>query len=331
ILHQIQQSAVTANRNLNLTKAQIASKERERRILQLTIKEVSSLESDVNVYRGVGKMFLHIPKPEMEKDLKKQEKDLSDDLDSLAKKMERDLQSKYLEKEFNEAQGQLRDIVIPRLHTSLVEELPSYIGHHNPLSHTHYSVESRIEYRLSTIQHTINKRSKGWRMERDSAIRIGGKAAALDPITRRILEMLASAPKRSFSMYPQRRTRQTPQFSKGPMDKMSVRVMIGGSHTPLSEQETPILVRTWIGWSPANRKQTFRIADLFARANQRTDQDLTFDLSDSLVPRANQSMRLIGERGRQSPNNEFGFIAYTLWGVIKDIEDTAYGGHCDFI
>jgi prefoldin subunit 1 len=55
-LHQIQQSAVTANRNLNLTKAQIASKERERRILQLTIKEVSSLEQDVNVYRGVGKM-----------------------------------------------------------------------------------------------------------------------------------------------------------------------------------------------------------------------------------------------------------------------------------
>ncbi|PVF97705.1 Prefoldin beta-like protein [Serendipita vermifera] len=104
ILHQIQQSAVTANRNLNLTKAQIASKERERRILQLTIKEVSSLEPDVNLYRGVGKMFLHVPKPEMEKDLKKQEKDLSDDLDSLAKK------SKYLEKEFNEAQGQLRDI-----------------------------------------------------------------------------------------------------------------------------------------------------------------------------------------------------------------------------
>jgi hypothetical protein len=47
---------VNANRNLNLTKAQIASKERERRILQLTIKEVDALKPDVNVYRGIGKM-----------------------------------------------------------------------------------------------------------------------------------------------------------------------------------------------------------------------------------------------------------------------------------
>ena len=31
-------------------------KERERRILQLTIAEITSLEEDVNVYRGVGKM-----------------------------------------------------------------------------------------------------------------------------------------------------------------------------------------------------------------------------------------------------------------------------------
>jgi hypothetical protein len=49
---------VNANRNLNLTKAQIASKERERRILQLTIKEVDALKPDVNVYRGVGKMYV---------------------------------------------------------------------------------------------------------------------------------------------------------------------------------------------------------------------------------------------------------------------------------
>lgn len=58
ILLQIQQSAVTASRNLNATKAQIAGKERERRIIQLTAKEISDLGSDVNVYKGVGKGFV---------------------------------------------------------------------------------------------------------------------------------------------------------------------------------------------------------------------------------------------------------------------------------
>jgi prefoldin subunit 1 len=57
ILLQIQQSAVTANRNLNATKAQIAGKERERRIVQLTATEISDLASDANVYQGVGKAF----------------------------------------------------------------------------------------------------------------------------------------------------------------------------------------------------------------------------------------------------------------------------------
>lgn len=57
ILLQIQQSAVTANRNLNVTKSQIAGKERERRIVQLTVKEISDMGSDVNVYKGVGKAF----------------------------------------------------------------------------------------------------------------------------------------------------------------------------------------------------------------------------------------------------------------------------------
>ena len=41
----------------------------------------------------------------MESELKAQEKELGDDLNNLAKK------SKFLEKQFNDASGQLRDIV----------------------------------------------------------------------------------------------------------------------------------------------------------------------------------------------------------------------------
>ena len=56
ILVQIQTTAANAHKNLGATKQQIAVKERERRILQLTIEEITGLESDVNLYKGVGKM-----------------------------------------------------------------------------------------------------------------------------------------------------------------------------------------------------------------------------------------------------------------------------------
>ncbi|OBZ78637.1 putative prefoldin subunit 1 [Grifola frondosa] len=90
ILVQIQQTVVQSQRALNISRQQVAAKERERRILQLTIEEISSLQSDVNLYKGVGKMFMM--------------KDLTDDINNLNKK------AKYLEKQFNDAQGQLRDI-----------------------------------------------------------------------------------------------------------------------------------------------------------------------------------------------------------------------------
>lgn len=57
ILQQIQQTAINSQRALSTTKATQASKERERRILQLTIDEISTLENDVNLYKGVGKMY----------------------------------------------------------------------------------------------------------------------------------------------------------------------------------------------------------------------------------------------------------------------------------
>ncbi|KAI0375498.1 Prefoldin [Pilatotrama ljubarskyi] len=104
ILVQIQQTAVQSQRALNVSRQQIAAKERERRILQLTIEEITSLQEDVNLYKGVGKMFMQVPRPAMERDLKAEEKELTEDIKNLEKK------SKYLEKQFNDAQAQLRDI-----------------------------------------------------------------------------------------------------------------------------------------------------------------------------------------------------------------------------
>lgn len=56
ILIQIQQTAVQSQRALNVCRQQITAKERERRILQLTIEEIKPLGRDVNLYKGVGKM-----------------------------------------------------------------------------------------------------------------------------------------------------------------------------------------------------------------------------------------------------------------------------------
>lgn len=104
ILLQIQQTAVNSQRAYTFAQQQMAAKQRERRIVQLTIDEISQLDDDVKMYKGVGKMFLMSPRKDMESELKAQEKELGDDLTSLTKK------SKFLEKQFNEAQGQLRDI-----------------------------------------------------------------------------------------------------------------------------------------------------------------------------------------------------------------------------
>ncbi|KAF8203884.1 Prefoldin [Pholiota molesta] len=104
ILVQIQQTAIQSQRALNVSVQQASAKERERRILQLTIDEITQMKGNVNLYKGVGKMFMNVPRGLMEDELKAQEKELSDDITSLNKK------SKYLEKQFNDAQSQLRDI-----------------------------------------------------------------------------------------------------------------------------------------------------------------------------------------------------------------------------
>jgi prefoldin subunit 1 len=106
ILDQIQTTAVQSQRALSVTRQQTTAKERERRILQLTIDEIDHMESDVNLYKGVGKMFvdhcaavsylpgssleyrfLMVPRTTMEQELKGQEKELTDDINNMNKKV----------------------------------------------------------------------------------------------------------------------------------------------------------------------------------------------------------------------------------------------------
>lgn len=57
ILQQIQTQAVTAQRQHSLVRAQIQSKEKERKILDLTVRELATVpKGDTRMFRGVGKM-----------------------------------------------------------------------------------------------------------------------------------------------------------------------------------------------------------------------------------------------------------------------------------
>jgi prefoldin subunit 1 len=58
ILIQIQQTGVQSQRALNVSLQQTSVKDRERRILQLTIDEIAQMKGDVNLYKGVGKMYV---------------------------------------------------------------------------------------------------------------------------------------------------------------------------------------------------------------------------------------------------------------------------------
>ncbi|KAK1923387.1 Prefoldin [Papiliotrema laurentii] len=104
ILNQIQTQAVTSQRSLQVVRAQIASKEKERKILQLTMRELSTVPQDGRMYRGVGKMFVQQPREEIDSTHATQEKALEEEITSLGKK------AKYLEKQFEEANSQLKDI-----------------------------------------------------------------------------------------------------------------------------------------------------------------------------------------------------------------------------
>jgi prefoldin subunit 1 len=56
-VEEIESRAVAAQQQINVVKAQIASKQRDMRLLELTSSEVGQLPRGTNVYEGVGKMY----------------------------------------------------------------------------------------------------------------------------------------------------------------------------------------------------------------------------------------------------------------------------------
>jgi prefoldin subunit 1 len=55
-LQEIETRAIASQQQIGVTKAQITTRQRDIRMLQLTSKELAELPSETPVYEGVGKM-----------------------------------------------------------------------------------------------------------------------------------------------------------------------------------------------------------------------------------------------------------------------------------
>lgn len=58
LLEEIEARATLSQQQLQVVRGQVATKQRDIRLNQLTIKELESLPKGTNVYEGVGKMFV---------------------------------------------------------------------------------------------------------------------------------------------------------------------------------------------------------------------------------------------------------------------------------
>ncbi|KAJ9107492.1 hypothetical protein QFC21_000946 [Naganishia friedmannii] len=89
ILEQIQQQAVASQRSLSIVNAQITSKNREKKILELTTRQLNAIPRDeqVKMYKGVGKAFIMQPRESISAEHAAQQKGITEDLSSLTKKV----------------------------------------------------------------------------------------------------------------------------------------------------------------------------------------------------------------------------------------------------
>ncbi|KAI7787066.1 prefoldin subunit 1 [Diaporthe eres] len=95
LLREIETNHVKSQQEISLARSQLASKQREKRLAQLTSTEISSLAPGTPLYEGVGKIgindasirFVSIPAPELKDKLESQTKQVDTDIDGLSKRL----------------------------------------------------------------------------------------------------------------------------------------------------------------------------------------------------------------------------------------------------
>ncbi|KAL8953057.1 MAG: hypothetical protein Q9222_001050 [Ikaeria aurantiellina] len=87
LVQEIETQAITAQREINVVKAAVASKQRDVRMLELTATEVKQLSTNTKIYEGVGKMFMFTPTDDVQTRLSSETAELKSDISSLNKKL----------------------------------------------------------------------------------------------------------------------------------------------------------------------------------------------------------------------------------------------------
>ncbi|KAL1883868.1 hypothetical protein VTK73DRAFT_7656 [Phialemonium thermophilum] len=87
LVREIEAQAIAAQQQISLVRTQLASKQREMRLAQLTRSEIASLPADTGVYEGVGKMFVQMPISDLSNKLATQMKEIETDVDGLTKRL----------------------------------------------------------------------------------------------------------------------------------------------------------------------------------------------------------------------------------------------------
>ncbi|KAF8433816.1 Prefoldin [Terfezia claveryi] len=105
LLQEIEARATLSQQQLQVVRGQVAGKQRDMRLNQLTITELDSLPKDTNVYEGVGKMFVLVPVDNVKSRLDGEVKALSSDMEDLNKKLH------YLETTFEKTQENINALL----------------------------------------------------------------------------------------------------------------------------------------------------------------------------------------------------------------------------
>ncbi|KAK0383089.1 hypothetical protein NLU13_9003 [Sarocladium strictum] len=83
LVQEIEIQAAAAQQQIGLARSQMTAKQREQRLVRLTLGEMESLPEDAVAYEGVGKMFLQLPVSELRKKLDRQTHDLATEVEKL--------------------------------------------------------------------------------------------------------------------------------------------------------------------------------------------------------------------------------------------------------
>ncbi|KAI1018809.1 hypothetical protein LB503_005960 [Fusarium chuoi] len=87
LVREIESQALVAQQQIGLARTQMTSKQREQRLVKLTLSEMASLPQDAVVYEGVGKMFVSLPVDSLRQKLEGQTQTLEGEVDKLSQRL----------------------------------------------------------------------------------------------------------------------------------------------------------------------------------------------------------------------------------------------------